>query len=93
MFRGFLLPQLYVKALARFRPGVALASALAGSQVLFALTHISHRIFILSWPMSDLAQDQLELVGYGFSYDAVYLVTGNTLISVGLFGMRAWWFC
>lgn len=84
VFRGFFLPQFYLKASARFRPVAALALALLGSQVFFALTHIPNRLLVLGWAVERLPGDQLNLIVQGLTYSAVYLVTGNLFICVGL---------
>lgn len=84
VYRGFFLPQFYLKASARFRPAAALVLALLGSQVFFALMHIPNRLFVLNRPVDQWAGDQLELVVQALSYSAVYLVTRNIFICVGL---------
>jgi hypothetical protein len=84
VFRGFFLPQFYLKASAHFRPAGALLLALLGSQVFFALTHIPNRLFVNILPAEKLLGDQLELILQGLTYCAVYVVTRNVFICVGL---------
>jgi membrane protease YdiL (CAAX protease family) len=84
VFRGFFLPQFYLKASARLRPIAALALALFASQVPFAMTHIPHRLLILDWPAERLLPDQLQLTAQALTYCAVYLITRNIFICVGL---------
>jgi membrane protease YdiL (CAAX protease family) len=84
VFRGFFLPQFFLKASVRFRPGVALVLAILGSQTLFALVHIPNRLFVQSRPVEELLGDQLALVWHGIGYCVVYLVTRNLFVCVGL---------
>lgn len=84
MFRGFFLPQFYLQALARFRPAAALLLALLGSQALFALNHIPNRLFVNIRAVDESPGNQLELIVAGLTFSAVYLVTRNIFICVGL---------
>lgn len=84
VFRGFFLPQFYLKAAARFRPAAALLIALLGSQVLFALTHIPNRLFVQGWPVEALLGDQVVLFLHGLIYSVVYLLTRILFVCVGL---------
>ena len=84
VFRGFFLPQFCLKASAHFRPAAALLVVLVGSSVLFALTHIPHRLFFLRWPAEELLHDQLKPLLAGLTYGTLYLVTRNIFICVGL---------
>jgi membrane protease YdiL (CAAX protease family) len=84
MFRGFLLPQLYLKTSRHCRRGVALTLALLGSQLFFALCHLPNRIFEQGRAGPDLFWDQLWLVGYGLLYAAVYLLTRTLFAAVGV---------
>lgn len=84
VFRGFFLPQLYLKALARFRPASALVLALMTSQLFFALMHIPNRLFVNAVPIEDQLVDQLELIAQGLTYGALYVVTRNIFVGVGL---------
>jgi hypothetical protein len=84
VFRGFLLPHLYLSARRRLPAWAALAAAVLGSSLLFAVTHIPHRIFFLRWPAESLAPDQLKLLFFGMTYAAIYLVTRNLFVCIGL---------
>jgi hypothetical protein len=84
VYRGFFLPQFYLKALSRLRPATAVVLALVGSQALFAMTHIPQRLFVQNWPIDALPGDQLALFVQGLAYAAIYLVTRNLFVCVGL---------
>ena len=83
-FRGFLLPQLYLKATGRYRRGVALAIALVGSQALFALSHIPNHVFVRHMPAAELVATQFGLFLGGLFFAAAYLVTRNLFVAVGI---------
>jgi membrane protease YdiL (CAAX protease family) len=84
VFRGFFLPQLYLKASARFRPATALVIAMLGSQLLFAFTHIPNRLFVNEWPVEEFFADQVALFIKGMCFGAVYIVSRNLFVCVGL---------
>jgi len=84
MFRGFLLPQFYLKAIATRRHRAALAFALIGSSLLFAVTHFPNRIYVHGYSGSDFLWDQIGLFLFGLIMAAAYLVTRNLFIAVGL---------
>jgi len=83
MYRGFLLPQVYL--LARrlgASKGAALAAALVGTQLYFGLNHIpaAGRMH-LGWGEGALYIVHATLVGGMFA--ALYLQTGNLFVAVG----------
>jgi membrane protease YdiL (CAAX protease family) len=82
--RGFFLPQFYLRVNRTFPPKTALTIAVLGSSVFFALTHIPNRLFILNSAASNLLIDQFGLVIGGLIFAAVYLVTRNLFIAIGL---------
>lgn len=84
VFRGFFLAQFYLKAAERFRHGAALAIAVFGSSVLYSVTHVPNLLFIKNMDGIDLGVFLGGLVGLGALFAAVYLVTGNLFIAVGL---------
>jgi hypothetical protein len=84
MFRGFLLPQFYLKAIAARRHRPALAFALIGSSLLFAVTHFPNRIYVHGYSGSEFLWDQIGLFLFGLIMAAAYLVTRNLFIAVGL---------
>jgi membrane protease YdiL (CAAX protease family) len=84
VFRGFFLAQFYVKAAHRLRHEAALAISVIGSSVLYSVTHVPNLLFIKSIDGIDLLMFLGGLVGLGFLFAAVYLVTGNLFIAVGL---------
>jgi membrane protease YdiL (CAAX protease family) len=82
--RGFFLPQFYLMANRTFPPRAALTIAALGSSVFFALTHIPNRFLIRNSGASNLLIDQIGLVIGGLIFAAVYLVTRNLFIAIGL---------
>ena len=84
VYRGYFLPQLYLKASTLFRPRAALVLALLGSQILFATAHIPARLFDDIHSAEALLRDQLELFLQGLLFGALYLSTRNIFICVGL---------
>jgi hypothetical protein len=83
VFRGFFLPQFYVKATRVFPRGAALAIALLGSQVLFAVSHLPNRFFLMGPTGLDILWEQLGLMAVGLIFAAVYLLTRNLFFVVG----------
>lgn len=84
-YRGFLLPQIYLKLCRRWAgsPGKALVVALLLSQGFFALTHIPIRLH--QGTVADaLPANLLATVAVGAFFCWVYLQTGNLLIAVGV---------
>ena len=86
-FRGFFLPQFYLKAAARYRRGMALAIALVGSQALFALSHIPNHVFVKHMTVLEALAQQLGLFFAGFLLAAAFHVTRNLFIAVGIHGL------
>jgi membrane protease YdiL (CAAX protease family) len=84
VFRGYFLPQFYLKALARFRPAAALLLALLVSQIFFALSHIPNRLFVNVYLVHVWLGDQLGLLLLGLTFSVLYLVTRNLFVCVGL---------
>jgi hypothetical protein len=84
MFRGFLLPQLHVKAARSCPWWLALLLALLVSQVFFALCHLPNRIFNQGRWGPELVWDQLRLVRSGLLVAVLYLATRNLFIPVGV---------
>ena len=84
IFRGFFLPQFYLKATRVFRRGTALTIALLGSQLLFAVSHLPNRFFVMGTTGLDILWDQLGLMAAGLVLAAVYLLTRNLFFAVGL---------
>ncbi|MBN1963226.1 MAG: CPBP family intramembrane metalloprotease [Anaerolineae bacterium] len=81
-YRGFLLPQLYLKlnaAALRKRPLVRVTLAVLAMALVFMLLHIPNRI-AMQMGFADLPQ--LFVQGVGFAL--IYLRTGNLLLAVGI---------
>lgn len=83
VFRGFFLPQSYLKATRVFPRGAALTIALLGSQLLFAVSHLPNRFFVMGTTGLDILWDQLGLMAAGLIFAAVYLLTRNLFFVVG----------
>ena len=83
-FRGFLLPQLYRQATGRYRRGVALAIALVGTHVLFALSHIPNHVFVKQMTAAEIVADQFALFFAGLFLATIYLVTRNLFVAIGI---------
>jgi len=84
VFRGFLLPQLYVKAGRRFRRGAALMIAVVSSTLLFAVTHVPNLILVKHFTTADLFMFLGLLVFLGLLLAAIFIITQNLFIAVGL---------
>jgi len=84
VFRGFLLPQFYVKASRRCRRPYALVLALMCSQALFAFSHIHPKVLLEGPGGPDFYFNQLRLFVDGLLYAGVYLLTRNLFVCVGL---------
>jgi membrane protease YdiL (CAAX protease family) len=84
VFRGFLLPQIYFKAAASTRGRAALAIALIGSSLLFAISHLPQRILVARLAGADLLPDQVALFFFGLFHAATYVVTRNLFVAVGI---------
>jgi membrane protease YdiL (CAAX protease family) len=84
VFRGFLLPQFYLKGAAVFRRGAAMAIALIGSSLLFAVSHVPHRILVSGLSGTEILWDQAGLFLMGLFFGVAYVVTRNLFVAVGL---------
>ena len=85
IYRGFLLPQTWLKLRGGLpaRPGWRLVLAILISQSIFALSHIPNRIFNGMTP-AEMLPDMLMLLVFGAYYAFLYLRTGNLFIAVGV---------
>ena len=84
LFRGFLLPQFYVKARRVCRPGLAMLFALLASQGLFALFHIPSQVSKLNLTVTELLVEQSGIFLMGLLFATLYIVTRNLFVGVGL---------
>ncbi len=85
IYRGFLLPQTWLKLRGGLlaRPGWRLGLAVLLSQSIFALSHIPNRIFNGMTP-AEMLPDMLMLLIFGAYYAFLYLRTSNLFIAVGV---------
>ena len=85
IYRGFLLPQTWLKLRGGLLacPGWRLLLAVLLSQGIFALSHIPNRIFNGMTP-AEMLPDLLMLLVFGAFYAFLYLRTGNLFIAVGV---------
>lgn len=82
-FRGFLLPQIYLKLERwRGRPALRMAGAVALSVTMFALIHIPVRLWT-GVTLAELPGSLLWVGLLGIVYAFVYLRTGNLFFTVG----------
>jgi len=88
LFRGFLLSQFYLKARRRWHWAVALVIAVLASGVIFALIHIPNRVFVKGISGPDLPYNLLRTFWPGLAFAALYLVTRNLFICVGLHALH-----
>ncbi len=84
LLRGFFLPQFYLKAAQVYRRGTALLIAVLGSTLLFAVLHIPNRLLAGNIYGGNLLVDHLGLLVFGLLFAAVFLITRNLFIAVGL---------
>jgi membrane protease YdiL (CAAX protease family) len=84
VFRGFLLPQLYLKTAMVFRRSIALGIAILGSTLLFAVSHVPNRLYVHELTGSELLSDQAGLFLLGLFIAGMYVVTRNLFVVVGL---------
>jgi membrane protease YdiL (CAAX protease family) len=84
-FRGFLLPQIYLKVRGSHR--TKLAVALLGSQLVFAAAHIPAHIMIRQLSGGPLLQMLTLQVVAGIMLAILYLRTRNLWIAVGFHGL------
>jgi membrane protease YdiL (CAAX protease family) len=84
-YRGFLLPQVYLKLGGRWSasPKARLAAAVVISQAVFALMHAPIRLH-QGTSLEDLPANLLATVPLGVFFCWVYLRTGNLFIAVGV---------
>lgn len=81
-YRGLYLAQLYL--LIKHRNEKArLAGSILGMLVLFILSHIPNRIFH-GYSLSDLPLDFALLFAWGLFFTAVYLLSGNLFLAIGV---------
>ncbi|HEY3476893.1 MAG TPA: CPBP family intramembrane glutamic endopeptidase [Anaerolineales bacterium] len=81
-YRGFYLSQLYLKIRTpdeRNRRWWAILSMLG----LFVLSHIPNRIFS-GYSLADIPLDFALLLSYGLFFTAVYLISGNLFLAIGV---------
>lgn len=81
-YRGFYLKQLYLKIKnphERSRLTLAILFMLG----LFILSHIPNRIFS-GYTLADIPRDFVLLFGWGLFFTAVYLLSGNLFLAIGV---------
>lgn len=81
-YRGFFLSQIYLK-IKDSNERRRLAWAIAAMLVLFVLSHIPNRIFS-EYTLADIPLDFAMLFGWGLFFTAVYLLSGNLFLAVGI---------
>ena len=81
VYRGFLLPQIYLRLRSRLAPLTALTAAALLASAFFALLHIPQRLRG-GLSVQELPLDMLLLVAAGVFFCAIYLLTGNLLCAI-----------
>ena len=86
-FRGFLLPQLFIK-FRRLGVAVGLVVAAVTSQALFALAHVPNRLWVTGLAPTELPMALLPLLILGLYFALLYLLTDNLLAVVGVHALN-----
>lgn len=81
-YRGFYLSQLHLKIKAQSESW-KIAGAVLATLVLFILSHIPNRIFA-GYTLADIPLDFALLFGWGLFFTAVYLISGNLFLAIGI---------
>jgi hypothetical protein len=81
-YRGFYLGQFYLK-IRHSNERRRLAWAVLSMLGLFVLSHIPNRIFS-GYSLADIPLDFALLFGYGLFFTAVYLISGNLFLAIGV---------
>jgi membrane protease YdiL (CAAX protease family) len=84
VFRGFLLPQIYLKARRHYQWASALCIALLASQLAFGLVHLPTHVAVRNIEGWGLAHGQLSLLVFGLIHAGLYMATRNLFLCVGL---------
>ena len=83
-WRGFLLPQLYLRLSARMDRRRRLILAMFGAQVLFALMHIPNRLLNQRLALDELLLSLAFVFVLGVFFAGIYLRTGNLFLAIGV---------
>lgn len=82
-FRGFLLPQLFLK-FQRQSVTAAIVMAALVSQALFALAHVPNRLWVTGLSPAELPGALLPLFLLGLYFSLLYLLTDNLFAVIGV---------
>ena len=82
LYRGFILPEFFLKIKIKNQKWRT-AGAIAGMLILFILSHIPNRIFA-GYSLADIPFDFALLTLYGLLFTAIYLLSGNLFLAVGV---------
>ena len=83
-WRGFLLPQLYLRLSTRMDTRRRLILAMFGAQVLFALMHIPNRLLDQRLALDELLLSLAFVFVLGVFFAGIYLRTGNLFLAIGV---------
>jgi len=83
-WRGFLLPQLYLRLSARMDRRRRLILAMFGAQVLFAVMHIPNRLLNQRLALDELLLSLAFVFVLGVFFAGIYLRTGNLFLAIGV---------
>lgn len=81
-FRGFFLSQFYLK-IGNTNERRRLTWAILSMLALFVFSHIPNRIFS-GYTLADIPADFALLFGYGLFFTAIYLLSGNLFLAIGV---------
>ena len=83
-WRGFLLPQLYLRLGATMSARRRLVLAVCGAQLLFALMHIPNRLLNERLALDELLLSLAFVFVLGIFFACIYLRTGNLFLAIGV---------
>ena len=82
VYRGFYLSQFFLKIKTKNEKWRT-AGSILGMLTLFILSHIPNRIFS-GYTLADIPLDFALLFGWGLFYTAIYLLSGNLFLAIGI---------
>src|SRR5690606_18076529 len=86
-FRGFLLPQLFLK-LRRLGVATAMVLAVVASQTLFSVAHVPNILWVRGAAPAELPSSLLPLFLMGLYFALLYLLTDNLFAVVGVHALN-----
>ncbi len=84
LFRGFLMPQLYLRFTRRWNPAAAWCLAITASQFVFVISHIPRLAILDGMDATTLARELSWVFRFGIALCLAYLITKNLFFCVYL---------